>query len=109
MKVLTVELTQEEMCDVIDRVWHACHYWASMHENQRAADGSPALVLQDDDTGEALIVDGAAVHRGVCLALSNEMRLGQLSLFGGPAQLCVDLPTVDKIVQYGVFGKLVYV
>lgn len=98
MKVLKVELTNEEISDVIDRAAHACRYWADYSQDAQVYDD--AVVLHHEKG--KVIVDAKAVYRGVCLALSEGERIPD-----GAVCWC-DVPTVDRIVQYGVFAKLVY-
>lgn len=102
MKVTAVELSVVEIMDIMQRANKACAYWAE-NGGVYVTDDNDNIVEFRINHGDGIaVLDAEAVNRGVCLAVSEGLKVPYADL-----GYC-DLASVDAIVQYGVFGKLVY-
>ncbi len=102
MKVTAVELTGEEILDIIERFPRACSYWASNFKVSNSG-----AYLTEDDNEEKHQITANKVKEGVRLAMTHSSYVAK-QIADNDDLGFIDLAAVDMIVQYGLFGKLVY-
>lgn len=96
-----VKLTDKEREDLLDRAPHACRGWARMRPY-----GKGYSVSRFDHDGTILLsLEMLEVGVARCLARCHTVSK-QIAPHGQIAAL--DLPAVDAIVQYAMFGRVIY-
>lgn len=104
---VTVKLTNEEIENLTESILNgACAYWAEVISADSNLNGGLRGVrfkAHDDGKRHEMTVD--KLHKGVALAILNCQSVGS-QLHNG-IDSC-DRNAVDCIVQYALFGKLVY-
>ena len=106
MKVTAVELTGIEILDIKERVKQACkNRINSKVDITDENDDLVSLSIYHDEGQD--ILDTEAIKRGVCLALTKSEYVAKQTARYQELGF-IDSLAVDLIVQYGLFGKLVY-
>lgn len=96
--------------------WSRCsrYRWGIKDDNGRVTEASDFIAVIEDEDGTEYVIDRAVITRGIRLATEhgdwNAYHKAALSAltFGNYADLDLDAETADLIVQFGLFGELVY-
>lgn len=107
MKITAVELSDDEIQDIMDRAPVACSYWMELVE-YKIDWGIDETSLVFRHFGETEVLTADKIKTGVCLALLDSRNVAS-QVAQNPENLgFVDIEAVDLIVQFGLFGKIVY-